>query len=85
MSHTSVSCRREYIPHSNFRRLSLPLWARITVRQTRDSDPYDANVEYIAYCKMSLESNGDLNTKGMGIGMPGDQFIVRILTIILKL
>ncbi|KIL59317.1 hypothetical protein M378DRAFT_169490, partial [Amanita muscaria Koide BX008] len=51
---------------------SVSSMSTITVRQTRDR--YVANIEYIAYCKITLESNGDLNTKGMDIGMPGDEF-----------
>ncbi|KAM6494280.1 hypothetical protein JOM56_010641 [Amanita muscaria] len=35
----------------------------ITVRQTRD--PFRANIEYIASCKVTLEANGDLNMKNV--------------------
>jgi hypothetical protein len=31
---------------------------------------------------MSLDNNGDLNMKGIGVGMPGDQFVVRTMTIL---
>ncbi|KAM6499098.1 hypothetical protein JOM56_004606 [Amanita muscaria] len=55
---------------------SVSSMSTITVRQTRDR--YVANIEYIAYCKITLESNGDLNMKGMDIGMPGDEFFVQL-------
>lgn len=61
----------------HFNQYNLP---RITVRQTRD--PLCDNIEYIAFCKVTLEANGDLNVKNIGVGKPKDRFIVRIIPVL---
>jgi len=56
---------------------------RITIRQIRD--PYAASIEDIACYKVSLNDNGDLNVKDICIGIPGGQFFVRVMTILVSL
>jgi len=46
----------------------------ITVRQTRD--PYVADIQYIAYSKITLPDNTDLSLHNIGVGQPGDEFVV---------
>jgi hypothetical protein len=47
----------------------------ITVRQTLD--PYVNDVQYFGSRETTLESNGDLRMSKLGLGKPGDQFLVR--------
>ena len=47
----------------------------ILVRQTLD--PFVDDVQYIAYCEVILERNGDLRINKLGFGKPGDEFLVR--------
>ena len=47
----------------------------ITVRQTLD--PYVNDVQYFGSQETTLESNGDLCMSKLGLGKPGDQFLVR--------
>jgi hypothetical protein len=47
----------------------------ITVRQT--IDPYVNNIEYIASREVCLEGNGSLSISKIGLGKPGDKFLVR--------
>ena len=56
---------------------------RITVRQIQD--PYAASIEDIACYKVRLENNGDLNVKDIHVGVPGDQFFVRVMTFLVSL
>jgi hypothetical protein len=57
--------------------LCLHLLDRITVRQTRD--PYVADIQYIAYSKITLPDNTGLCLNDLGFGQPGDKFIVRLM------
>ncbi len=53
----------------------LTLCDRITVRQT--VDPYVDDIQYIASREVPLERDGSLSMSKIGLGMPGDKFIVR--------
>ncbi|KIM72538.1 hypothetical protein PILCRDRAFT_829686 [Piloderma croceum F 1598] len=46
----------------------------ITVRQTLD--PYVNDVQYFGSRETTLESNGDLRMSKLGLGKPGDQFLI---------
>ncbi|KAF5374609.1 hypothetical protein D9615_008954 [Tricholomella constricta] len=46
----------------------------ITVRQTQD--PYIADIQYIAYSKIILPENASLSLNNIGVGQPGNKFIV---------
>ena len=48
---------------------------RITVRQT--VDPYVDDIQYIGLREVPLEPNGSLSMNKIGLGMPGDNFVVR--------
>jgi len=52
---------------------------QIIIRQTLD--PY-VNIPYVAWRKVTLESNGDLCMGKIGLGMPGDKFVVRHTSIL---
>jgi len=46
----------------------------ITVRQTHD--PYVNDVQYFGLREITLESNGDLRMSKLGLGKPGEQFLI---------
>jgi hypothetical protein len=46
----------------------------VTVRQT--TDPYVIDIQYIASREVTLEPNGTLCMSTIGLGKPGDNFIV---------
>ncbi len=48
---------------------------RIIIRQTLD--PSVNNVQYIAWREVALESDGSLRMNKIGLGIPGDRFVVR--------
>jgi hypothetical protein len=47
----------------------------ITVRQTRD--PFCAITTYVAYCKVTLEDNGDLKVNNISFSKLKNRLIVR--------
>ena len=47
----------------------------ITIRQT--IDPYINDIQYIASCEVTLEPDGTLFMSTIGLGKPGDNFVVR--------
>ena len=53
----------------------LTICDRITVRQT--IDPYVNNIQYIASHEVLLEHDGSLSMSKIGLGLPGDNFVVR--------
>ena len=56
---------------------------RITIRQIQD--PYAASIKDIACYKVHLDDNGDLNVKDIHVGVPGNQFFVHVMTILVSL
>jgi hypothetical protein len=58
---------------------SLPFPDRIIVRQTLDPYHEIADVQYIAQSRITLSANGFLDLSKLGVGKPGDQFVVSFL------
>jgi hypothetical protein len=70
--HVSFSVLKEFIR-------CLPLSDRIVVRQTKDPFHDTADVQYIACSRVIFPDNGDLDLSNLGVGNPGDLFVVRSL------
>ena len=54
---------------------ALTFYDSITVRHTRDA--YADDVQYFASRKVTLDNNGNLRMRRLGLGKPGDQFLAR--------